>query len=193
MKTRHQSLQIDNSKQKKMDKSNSLVNLKKYLSLTILIISSFFLVYEGHAISQVGPKSVGSREESFTLRLPMAYPIYRQLSRVNIEVSDRVISAQDRTPPSYYFLPLRQFSDEKIFSKEDMQNLVKDGNWLEVLTEDCRKSYIQMNENNVIGLSGWGNGKGLVVIGKKTKMVQRNIMTMIQDIQTQNEDCEWTP
>jgi len=177
---------------KKLERRIKVKKMKNGISKDTSILNRviYFLIIV--LFSQGGPKSVGSREEAFTLQLPLTYPSYRQLSRVNIEVSDRVVSAQDRTPPSYYFLPLRQFADLEIQSRRDMENFVKEGNWLEVLTEDCRMSYIQLNENNVIGLSGWGRGKGLVVIGKRTKMVQRNIMTMIQDIQTHKEACEWT-
>lgn len=155
-----------------------------------LIFCNLF-AWGAHGISQVGPKSIGSEQEQFELQLPFSSPQFSQISIEELKVVDGTPPFAGGAKSAYFFLPLTKLTKENLENPEQVHRYFEEKGWMEVLGEDCRISYIQVTTNSIKAVSTWGENKGLVIIGARSKMVQRRILIMVQDIALQQDQCLW--
>jgi hypothetical protein len=155
-----------------------------------LFIVLFYMSW-AHGISQVGPKMLGSKDEKFKLLLPFKYPTFQPLNSDEIKVSEwRPEANLDLSDSAYYFAPLGNRIKEEFLTQEEAKKYFSEALWFEVLSDDCRLSYITLSKSYIMGISLWGQKNGMVVTGPRTKWSQKNILNMLQEIQLE-EGCKW--
>ena len=155
-----------------------------------IIIIVFYMSW-AHAISQVGPKMLGSREEKFKLALPFKYPTFQPMNSDEIKVSDwRPEFQADSLEFAYHFAPLENRIKEVFLTQNEVKKYFSESLWFEVLSDDCRLSFITLSKSYIMGISVWGGKNGVVITGPRTKWSQKNILNMLQEIQLE-EGCKW--
>ena len=145
-----------------------------------------FLFSQGaHAISQVGPKNVISSEDLFSLTLPIQ--VERAFKLPNSSL--RILEGQ--TTNRYDLIPFSNIYNFGGWSREDTVDWFEDEEWFEILTDDCRVSYMKLTKGSVKGISTWGSSRGIVIEGRRTKWVQQKIMIMLQEVKLLDGACAW--
>ena len=164
----------------------------------ILVLILIILPLGAHAISQVGSRSIGSQTDFFELFLPLDSPRFNELQNSELNVFGQYLDPANPIPApvqySFYFIPfINEFSEDlfKDFTEGQWRLWFEKQGYMEVLSDGCRLSFIRLNANSIEGVSTWGRRRGVVIFGEKSKWVQRNILTMLQDLKLKQGACGW--
>ncbi len=154
---------------------------------TILILLSI----RSHAISQVGPKSIGDEDQNFELLLPLNFPDIHQLNDTDLKVRERVFGFNAQVDATYFFLPANKIIDSQFADTQKFINYMEMNGWTEIPTDDCRLSFIIMNGNTIKAVSYWSLNEGLAIISPKERIAKKHILKMIANMKIREDLCPW--
>jgi hypothetical protein len=163
--------------------------MKNFLAFTTVLLSALAV----HAVSRIGGGKVSSVDSGFEIKVAQPFLGLDQLQ--DIIMANGPIGFNNNQLVSQFILIKEfsvQFEDLKNESRESIKDFFRKASWTSILsTNPCVEAFTYTNDSTTGTAMTWGDGKGIILQGPATPMVEQAIEETRQSAALVPGACAW--